>query len=283
MDRVFSSLSYARDLGEVLVVDRIRSSPAQSRIAGEAATAVRQARFHAHARIPDRALHDVLKGFPHHPVTEVTIPGPTERDGVGGATYYHALASIVRACQPRSILEFGTYLGLGALTMALNAPDYCRIVTVDLPDDAVVDEGHSLNEADLELVRRRRHRTGEAFAGTRVADRITQVRADSLIWHPPAELGRFDLVLVDGGHSTPVVRADTDNARRLLTPGGTILWDDYFHLYPDVVRFLDDLDRVDGSSRPLVCIRGTNLVVSTAPVPSTTSTDGQRSTPMSSR
>ena len=149
----------------------------------------------------------------------------------------------MRARRPRSILEFGTYLGLGTLTMALNAPDDCRIVTVDLPDDAVIDDGHSLNEADLELVRRRRNRTGEAFAGTRVAHLITQVRADSLTWSPSTDLGHFDLVLVDGGHSTPVVRADTDNARRLLAPGGTIVWDDYFHLYPDVVAFLDGSGR----------------------------------------
>ena len=271
--KVGASLSYARDLGEVLLVDRIRSSPTQSRIAGEAATFVRQARFHAHARIPDRALHDVLAGFPHHPVTEVTLPGPTERDGVGGTSYYHALASIVRARRPRSILEFGTYLGLGTLTMALNAPDNCRIVTVDLPDDAVIDDGHSLNEADRELVRRRRNRTGEAFAGTRVAHLITQVRADSLTWSPSTDLGHFDLVLVDGGHSTPVVRADTDTARRLLAPGGTVVWDDYFHLYPDVVAFLD---AQAGGGQPLLGIRGTNLVVSTGATTGPGAPDRQR-------
>lgn len=258
--KVAASINYARDVGEVLILNRVRSSPVQSRIAGEAATVVRQARFHAHARIPDQPLHEILAAFPHQPVTEVTLPGPTERDGVGGATYYHALASVVRAVRPRSILEFGTFLGLGTLTMALNAPADCRIVTVDLPDDATVDGDHALNQADLELIERRRHRTGEAFQKSPVADHITQVRADSLTWQPPTGLGPFDLVLVDGGHSTPVVRADTVNALRLLAPGGTVLWDDYFHLYPDVVEFLDGL--ADGG-RALRAIRGTNLVIST--------------------
>ncbi len=261
MGKVVASMSYARDVGEVLILNRVRSSPTQSRIAGEAATVVRQARFHAHARIPDRRLHEILASLPH-PVTEVSLPGPTERDGVGGATYYHALASVVRAVQPRSILEFGTFLGLGTLTMALNAPADCRIFTVDLPDDAIVNDGHRLNDADRALIERRRHRTGEAFAGTRVADRITQVRADSLTWRPPADLGTFDLVLIDGGHSTPVVKADTENAFALLAPGGTVLWDDYFHLYPDVVEYLDGL--ADGGRR-LAAIRGTNVVISTDP------------------
>ena len=265
MAKLVAALSYARDVGEVLVVNRVRSSPTQSRVAGEAATVVRQARFHAHARIPNRSLHEILAEPPHQPVTEVTLPGPTERDGVGGAAYYHALASIVRACRPGAILEFGTFLGLGTLTMALNAPPDCRIVTVDLPDDAVVDGEHALNRADLELIRRRHHRTGEAFQGSRVAERITQIRADSLTWQPPDELGPFDLVLVDGGHSSPVVRADTENALRLLAPGGTVVWDDYFHLYRDVVGFLDGLAR---RGHPLQAIRGTNLVMSTSrPVP----------------
>jgi predicted O-methyltransferase YrrM len=258
MGRIAASISYARDVSEVLILQRVRSSPIQSRIAGEAATVVRQARFHAHARIPDRALNDILPELSLQPVAEVTLPGPTERDGVGGAAYYHALASVVRAVRPKSVLEFGTFLGLGTLTMALNAPDDCRIVTVDLPDDAAVDDGHALNPADLELIERRRHRTGEAFQESRVADRITQVRADSLTWEPPADLGPFDLVLIDGGHSTPVVRADTENAFHLLAPGGTVLWDDYFHLYPDVVGYLDG---VAGEGRRLQAIRGTNLVL----------------------
>lgn len=260
MGRLAASISYARDVSEVLILQRVRSSPTQSRIAGEAATVVRQARFHAHARIPGRGLSEILPGLSPTAVTEVTLPGPTERDGVGGAAYYHALASVVRAVRPRSVLEFGTFLGLGTLTLALNAPDDCRIVTVDLPDDATMHDEHALNQADLELIERRRHRTGEAFLDSRVADRITQIRADSLTWQPSPDLGPFDLVLIDGGHSTSVVRADTENTFRLLAPGGTVLWDDYFHLYPDVVGYLDG---IADEGRSLQTIRGTNLVVHT--------------------
>ena len=65
------------------------------------------------------------------------------------------------------------------------------------------------------------------------------------------------LIFVDGGHSTPCITADTENAFRVLASDGTIVWDDYFHLYPDVVRFLDDLaDRL-----PLHVIAGTNYVI----------------------
>ena len=66
-----------------------------------------------------------------------------------------------------------------------------------------------------------------------------------------------DLVYVDGGHSLPVVTKDTENAFRVLAPDGTIVWDDYFHLYPDVVSFLDTL----ADQYPLHGIKGTNYVI----------------------
>jgi len=68
----------------------------------------------------------------------------------------------------------------------------------------------------------------------------------------------LDLVLIDGGHSSSIVRADTENALRLLDPQGVVLWDDYFYLYPDVVSYLDSLA---AEGRRMVSIKGTNLVV----------------------
>jgi len=254
-----ASVLYARDVSEVLFLNRVRSSALQSRIAGEAATFVRMARFHAHARIPHVDLGDIVAQLSPDPVREIVLPGPRPFHGVGNATYYAALASVVRAVNPSSVLEFGTYLGMGTLTIALNARPDCRIITVDLPDDAAVGEAHALNDADLALIDVRRDRVGEAFLGSRVADRITQIRADSLTWRADESLAPIDLVLIDGGHSTPVVTADTENALRVLAEDGTLLWDDYFHLYPDVVGYLDGLA---AGGRTMRTIRGTNVVIS---------------------
>lgn len=254
-----ASVLYARDISEVLFLDRVRASVPQDRIAGEAATFVRMARFHAHARIPHLDVGEIVSKLSPDPISEIVLPGPRPFHGVGSATYYAALAAVVRAVKPSSVLEFGTYLGMGTLTIALNAPSDCRIVTVDLPDDASIGEQHALNDADLSLIDVRTERVGEAFAGSRVADRITQVRADSLHWRADEAVSSVDLVLVDGGHSTPVVTADTENALRVLAPNGTVLWDDYFHLYPDVVAYLDGLA---AAGRVMRTIRGTNVVIS---------------------
>ena len=66
-----------------------------------------------------------------------------------------------------------------------------------------------------------------------------------------------DLVYVDGGHNRASITKDTENAFRVLGAAGAVIWDDYFHLYPDVVEYLDELaDRL-----PLHSIAGTNYVI----------------------
>ncbi|MDQ1427667.1 MAG: hypothetical protein QOK39_1143 [Acidimicrobiaceae bacterium] len=258
MGRLLSLGRYVRDVSEVLVVNRLHSSPLQERMAGEAATYVREARFHAHARIPNLDLSEIVARLSPEPVAAVTLPGPREFYGVGNATYYHALGSLVRALRPSSVLEFGTYLGVGTLTVALNAPDDCRIATVDLPDQPFQQDAHGLNEADLALIETSRTRVGEAFWHAGLGDRIRQIRADSLRWEPDQSLAPVDFALIDGGHSTAVVKADTENTLKLLADDGTIVWDDYFHLYPDVVEYLESLA---AEGRPLFAIRRTNVVI----------------------
>lgn len=38
---------------------------------------------------------------------------------------------------------------------------------------------------------------------------------------------KIGMVIVDGGHSYQVAKADTQNALRLVQPSGVIIWDDY--------------------------------------------------------
>ncbi len=216
--RLASALRYARDVAEVLFVKRLVGSPGEKEEARDVATLVRRARFHAHAKIPSLGLSDIVSRLGTGPVTDVRLAGPRDLSGVGSPTYYHALASLVRALRPASVLEIGTYLGVGTLTIALNSPQRCRIVTVDLPDDPFVPDGHGLSQGDRELIARRRARVGEAFINADSAMNITQIRVDSLGWRPDDSLVSMDLVLIDGGHSYPVVRADTVNAFKLLAP-----------------------------------------------------------------
>ncbi len=175
-----------------------------------------------------------------------------DRAGVGDPTYHYARAALARALRPRLIVEFGTFLGVSTLTMLQNSPDDARIVTIDLPTHA---SPAGLTGTDLALAR---VRCGEAFAMHPRRSAITQLRIDSrelcLVDYAP---DGADLIFVDGGHTTDILRADTENALRVIRPGGIIVWDDYWWFYPDVVRYLDHLSTHLDFRR----IEDTNLVV----------------------
>jgi len=244
------------DLVQVLVLDRFnRDRKKDSELAS---TACRSLKFHARAKLQQMDLRALLPQISDVQIHEVILPGPSADLGdVGSQTGYHVLGSIVRALQPKTILELGTYLGVSACAMALNARPDCRIFTVDLPDAAMAESVPELNAIDQQHIATSRHRVGEAFLQSPLGKQITQIREDSMNFRAEKWVTDVDLVYVDGGHSLPVVTKDTENAFRVLSPAVTIIWDDYFHLYPDVVSFLNELaDRY-----PLHGIKGTNYVI----------------------
>src|SRR5205085_8044160 len=154
----------------------------------------------------------------------VRLPGVgTDWGDVGNHTYYYVLGSLVKAINPKTILEFGTYLGVSALVMASNSSKDCKIVTVDLPDQATVETDSALNEIDREHISMSRYRVGEAFLKTPYEDSITQIRTDSMSFRAEEIVRSADLVLVDGGHSFDLVSKDTENAFKVLSPDGVII------------------------------------------------------------
>ena len=53
--------------------------------------------------------------------------------------------------------------------------------------------------------------------------------------------GRVDFVFIDGNHSIRYVASDTEQALKMLAPGGVILWHDYEQIHPKLVRYIDSL------------------------------------------
>lgn len=256
MSKAARAFHWLRDITQVVVLDRF--NPRRRHLAEAASTACRSLNFHSRCRIRPAPLARLLESFGCGEVSPVTLPGPSTRFGdVGSQTGYHTLGALMRGLQPRTVLEFGTYLGVSAYAMALNAPEGSRIFTVDLPDETQGSARAELDALDQHHVATSRHRVGEAFLGTAVEGRITQLRADSLSFRAETVVQDVDFVYVDGGHSLPVITRDTENAFRVLSAQGTIVWDDYFHLYPDVVEFLDQL----AGTHELHGIAGTNYVV----------------------
>ena len=239
----FNTVVYARDILQVCLLDRL--TPSRMKEANDATIRLRTARFNARSRIRPAQWREIgVCGGP------VLLPGPHlyhEGDRefpvrVGDRGYYFALGCVAKMRQPKSAFEFGTFLGLSALTFALNAPD-CMIETLDLPDSADVRKLRDKNGGkDRKLVAMAQRRRGQSFRHTVHALRIRQVLADSMEFQ--FDPGRcYDLIFIDGCHDSPFVENDTAKALNALAPGGILLWDDYIVYHPDVVRCLDRLSR----------------------------------------
>jgi predicted O-methyltransferase YrrM len=254
--KIIKGLAWLNDVVQILVLDRF--DPRRKWFSEQASTSCRELRFHSRAKIRSFPLAQIIAMFTPQSFEQVSLPGPfTDLSDVGSMNVYHVMGSLVRSLEPRVILEFGTYLGVSTHTMALNAPKDCRVYTVDLPDETSPEAVPKLNSIDQRHIRKSRYRVGEAFLHSSTSRQIIQIRADSMKFRAETEMKEVDLVFIDGGHSLPIIKNDTENAFRVLSATGTVIWDDYFHLYPDVVQFLDELR----TQFPLYGIAGTNLVI----------------------
>lgn len=114
-----------------------------------------------------------------------------------------------------SILEIGTFKGATSAAFALAFPQ-ARVTTIDLPDP------------------RQTVWNPQDGAQTAVALREIGVQGVEEVRMSSSNLGewvkvgrRFDMVFVDGDHSTEQVVSDALHALDLLTPGGSVVLHDY--------------------------------------------------------
>lgn len=148
------------------------------------------------------------------------------------------LAAAARLLRPTAYLEIGVRRGRSAAVVAANAPD-CSIVAVDMWNEGYAGMGNP----GPDLVRR-----ALAEAGHRGDLRF--VTGDSHEELPPLfradpEL-TFDLITVDGDHSTRGARRDLEDVLPRLRIGGALVFDDVSHArHPGLARVFDRSVRRD--------------------------------------
>ncbi|MBI9086131.1 MAG: class I SAM-dependent methyltransferase [Desulfobacterales bacterium] len=163
------------------------------------------------------------------------------------------LCAVIRACQPQTIFEIGTFKGGTTLRMAANSQ--AKIHTLDLPPKGHRDHrAPEMNDPELDVYP---DMPGIRFRGSPHARRIEQVLADSRTFDYSPYFGKMDLVFVDACHHHDFVIRDSMNAFKMRAPGGTIIWHDYADYAPGVMRALETVH----SRFPLVHIAGTSLAV----------------------
>ena len=95
---------------------------------------VRHWAFEARDRMPAIEASDLAGFLDGAQAREIVLP-PLDviaNCGLGFASPYALLGTIASALQPRTVFETGTFRGVSALTIALNAP-LARVFTLDLP------------------------------------------------------------------------------------------------------------------------------------------------------
>lgn len=167
------------------------------------------------------------------------------------------LAALARGLGARSFFEIGTNRGRTAWTVARNNPDLTTY-TLDVPlDSAPADVKLSMGSDDRRFLRPD-EATGEAFRDTLEAERITQLWGDSAAFDFSPYAGSIDFVYVDGAHTYEYVESDTRHAFEMLSPTGTVAWDDYGS-NPGVFRRVTELART--LDRPVYHVYGTRMAI----------------------
>jgi hypothetical protein len=152
---------------------------------------------------------------------------------------------------PKAVFEFGTYDGLTALHLAMNAPGSARVFTLDLdPADPL------RREAADDTYYTRDIPVGQQFQGTEFARKIQQLFGNSVAFDAATFAKKVDFLFVDGGHDYEVVACDSRKALEMVAPGGTVFWHDYSFVHEGVYTCLNELS----TAIPLQQIAGTALV-----------------------
>lgn len=183
-------------------------------------------------KAPQRWVLDVFPGLRERPIEMGIVT--YAQSGMGPYEQY-VLRGLAEATDPRIIFEIGTFEGQTTLALAEATPR-ADIFTLDLPRGASVPHA-VVHEAESVA----RDSTGAYFSATMAAARITQLRGDSRSFDFSPWFGKCDLVLVDGGHDYETAKSDTENALRLRSASGIIVWDDYIPGWPGVVHAVDEL------------------------------------------
>jgi predicted O-methyltransferase YrrM len=160
------------------------------------------------------------------------------------------LSVVCRSRNPRAIFEVGTYTGETTLLMAANTESDCKIFTLDLPlaDITPVDKGGYL--------------PGSFFHGNSLEKKILQLHGRSESFDFSVYAKSMDLIFIDGDHRYEFVKKDTENALKMIKPGGLIVWDDYRYLpCHEGCRGVSDYLHSIRNLHPVRQLEGTRLAV----------------------
>jgi len=157
----------------------------------------------------------------------------------------HFLATLVKELSPQTIFEIGTYNGFTTLHLAVNSPQSCRIFTLDLPPDYDLQKVATSSYDQLLVIMLSQKTINQRFYKNHpLGNKITELYGDSAVFDFSHYHGKIDIVFIDGNHSLRYLKSDTENAFKMLSDHGVIVWHDFdYIIHKDVFFYLNDLSK----------------------------------------
>lgn len=150
---------------------------------------------------------------------------PFEQCGDMASVHWLLFACLQQTGSIHRILEIGTYDGKTTALLSRLFPK-SQIVTLDLPaTDPLMAGSYDYARGDA----RKRRLFEQKLETNTSASNVTLLRMNSFFL-PESVQGRFDLILVDGGHLYPENYWDICNAYHLCQKGGYLMCDDVIPL-----------------------------------------------------
>lgn len=141
---------------------------------------------------------------------------------------YIQLLDFVRDLEPKAILEIGTWNGVRAQQMLNLAPN-ATYYGFDLFEDAT-------RETDVSEMNIKPH-----YRMEEVENRLTGYKVFLYKGNTRETLAKFnepvDFVWIDGGHSVETIKSDWENVKRVIVPGASVFFDDYYTGPIDTTKF----------------------------------------------
>jgi predicted O-methyltransferase YrrM len=148
------------------------------------------------------------------------------------------ISLLVKRFQPKQIFEFGTFIGVTTLQMALNTDVNTKIYTMNLSSQEDITKysiGTTEEERKLPGLQ-----PGNRLKNSLVAEKIVQLYGDSATYDYTNYTSSMDFILIDASHEYEYVKSDTMNSFNMLKQGGMIIWHDYPNA-PGVYDYLNEI------------------------------------------
>lgn len=189
----------------------------------------------AHSKMKKISLGDIIPNDTHNDLYVSVIPSLYQTSTISVEDMI--LATLVKAYNPKHILEIGTYKGQTTRNFFLNTSDETMIYTVDLPDELYLNDS---TDAILTRNKARPHLPNDK----RVNQILVNMRHCKLEEYIP---NKIDFAFIDAGHSYEDVKNDTEKVFNVLNDHANdhaiVCWHDSLWNKNDygVFRYLNEL------------------------------------------